>query len=67
MTTLPTPPEALHSAARIEVIRPKVSAPPLFSVMAVSWSVMSAAASSGSWDEKPSTCSATVSGEATRP
>ena len=48
MIRLPTPPDALQSAARMETIRPTVSALPLLSTIAFSCSVMSLGGASGS-------------------
>ena len=64
---LPTPPEALQSAARMETTSPAVSAPPGRLVRVRSCSLISSAALAGSACVIESICSATVCGEATSP
>ena len=61
------PPDALHSAARIETTRLMLSALLLLLTIAFSWSPMSSAALSGNCADRSSICWATVSGVATRP
>ena len=61
------PPDAVHSASRIDTTRPMLSAPPLVWVSDVIWSRISGWASCGRAASTPSACWAMVAGSATSP